>query len=84
MFRRGSHLYGQRICDDLWKLGKPVYTLYHIVHLHISHFFDSPAEIIDILPSVIDYVNLSKCLLTVHHKIHEISNFSKGLFYHNC
>ena len=74
-------LYGQRTCDNLWKLGKPVNTLYHIVHLHISHFFGSPAEIIDILHSVINYVNLWKCLLTVHHKSHEISNFSKGPFF---
>ena len=37
IFRRGSHLYGQRTCDNLWKLGKPVNTLYPIVHLHISH-----------------------------------------------
>ena len=75
IFRRGSHLYGQHTCVNLWKLGKPVNTLYHIVHLHISHFFGSPAKIIDTLPSVIDNVNLLKCLLTVHHKIHEISKF---------
>ena len=46
-------------------------TLYYIVrlHKHVLHFFGSPAEIIDILPLVSDYVNLSKCLLTDHHKI---------------
>ena len=27
IFRRGSHLYGQRTCDNLWKLGKPLNIL---------------------------------------------------------
>ena len=58
-----------------------------VIKLDLFRSYPKPAEIIDKLPSVIDYINLFFfffLLLTVHHKIHKISNFSKVLFDNNC
>ena len=62
---------------EIWETGK--YIVSYSTPAYIA-FLWLTAEIIKILPSVTDYVNLSNCFLRVHHKIHDVQILAKGYF----